>query len=249
MRACVCCHCIRCHFVMTMWYVYVHSVQPYAFTMEDLFSDDEFYQQCVLMRQDLFCRHGVIGARRKFQILRAAEKNVEGRNSTWCLECGMWLNGPSQLQDHESGKRHKRKLQQKLPLKEPPAGPCSAFQGTEHERQQAIEALELVILELHKDSDADSDFESAPSPKPQLSIALGSAIAPSPSGCMGRSCEREINATCTYCRLQFCPWHWAQCGLCAAFICNRCCQRHRQECKSTCIKINAMLAFQGVGSG
>ena len=221
--------------------------------MVDLFSDDEFYQQCVLMRQDLFCRHGVIGARRKFQILRAAEKNVEGRNSTWCLECGMWLNGPEQLQDHESGKRHKRNLQKKLPLKEPPAGPCSAFQGSEHDRQQAIEALEQVILEqVMADIGTDSDFESALSPKPTHRGPKNKhprTIAPSPSGCMGRSCEREINATCTYCRLQFCPWHWAQCGLCAAFICNRCCQRHRQECKSTCIKINAMLAFQGVGSG
>ena len=213
-------------------------MQPYAFTMaddacfrrwlQDLFSDDDQRR----------CQRG------------SGSTRLEESINTWCPECGMWLNGPQQLQDHEAGRRHQKNLQRRKPLKEPPAGPCSAFQGSEHDRQQAIEALEQVILEqVMADIDADSELESAPSPKPQLSIALGSAIAPSPSGCMGRSCEREINATCTYCRLQFCPWHWAQCGLCAAFICNPCCQRHRQECKSTCVKINAMLAFQSVGSG
>ena len=200
--------------------------------LQDLFSDDDQRR----------CQRGSGST-------RLDEESI----NTWCPECGMWLNGPQQLQDHEAGRRHQKNLQRRKPLKEPPAGPCSAFQGSEHDRQQAIEALEQVIIEqVMADIGTDSDFESALSPKPTHRGPKNKhprTIAPSPSGCMGRSCEREINATCTYCRLQFCPWHWAQCGLCAAFICNPCCQRHRQECKSTCVKINAMLAFQSVGSG
>ena len=31
-------------------------------------------------------------------------------DAVWCLECEMWLNGPTQWEDHKIGKKHKKCL-------------------------------------------------------------------------------------------------------------------------------------------
>ena len=37
--------------------------------------------------------------------------------AVYCLDCEMWLNGPTQWEDHKWGKKHKKNLQRKQPRK------------------------------------------------------------------------------------------------------------------------------------
>ena len=43
---------------------------------------------------------------------------MEDDGAVYCLDCEMWLNGPTQWEDHKWGKKHKKNLQRKLLLPE-----------------------------------------------------------------------------------------------------------------------------------
>jgi hypothetical protein len=78
-----------------------------------------------------------------------AESAVYDDGAEYCETCEMWLNGPTQMEDHKNGKKHKNKTksQQKVEVEHPAVHPA-IVESISVSYSQATAALEDIQRDL-----------------------------------------------------------------------------------------------------
>ena len=187
-----------------------------------------------------------------------AESAVYDDGAEYCEKCEMWLNGPTQMEDHKNGKKHKNKTksQQKVEVEHPAVHPAivESISVSHSQATAALEDMQRDFADLSRTAAHRHLHRHVNTRRRKKRVdakwktALLMKLRPTPDNDI-----EEVDQLCTGgCGQHIRKNRWCA-GCYSANYCSKQCQKahwreHKQVCISLCGMISEETATLGISS-